>query len=84
MNVGQVESRSIHTLCSLLGYSRQAYYQYQRHQEQEALQADLLLQQVALIRKQQKRLGTRKLLVKMQEFMGQHHFNIGRDALFAG
>jgi transposase InsO family protein len=83
MNVGQVESRSIHTLCSLLGYSRQAYYQYQRHQEQEALQADLLLQQVALIRKQQKRLGTRKLLVKMQEFMGQHHFNIGRDALFA-
>jgi transposase InsO family protein len=83
MNIGQVESRSIETLCSLLGYSRQSYYQFQQNKEKEALQADLLLGQVALIRKQQKRLGTRKLLFLMKHFMGQHSIQIGRDALFA-
>jgi transposase InsO family protein len=83
MNIGQVESRSIQTLCSLLGYSRQSYYQFQQNKEKEALQADLLLGQVALIRKQQKRLGTRKLFFMMGHFMQQHGIQIGRDALFA-
>lgn len=82
MNKEQEESRSIHTFCSFLGYTRQAYYQYQRQAEKEALQLDLLLQEVRLIRKQQKRLGTRKLLFKMKNFMQQHGIEIGRDALF--
>lgn len=83
MNIGQVESRSIQTLCSLLGYSRQSYYQYQQHKQKQALQVDLLLWQVALIRKQQKRLGTRKLFFLMRHFMQQHSIQIGRDTLFA-
>jgi len=59
-------------LCSLFGYSRQAYYQHIRVEEQEALQADLLVQEVLRIRQTQKRLGTRKLLVLMHTFMAEH------------
>ena len=33
-------------------------------------------------RQHQKRLGTRKLFHEMQDFIVQHQFKIGRDALF--
>jgi transposase InsO family protein len=69
-------------LCSLLGYSRQAYYQHIKVQEQEALKEDLLLQEALRIRKTQKRIGTRKLLIMMIDFMQQHTISIGRDAFF--
>lgn len=82
MNIGQSESRSIQTLCSLLGYSRQAFYKFVKHAEKEALQHDLILQEVLRIRKTLKRLGTRKLLFKMDGFMRDHHIEIGRDAMF--
>lgn len=82
MNIGQSESRSIQTLCSLLDYSRQAFYKFVKHAEKEALQHDLILQEVLRIRKTLKRLGTRKLLFKMEGFMREHHIEIGRDAMF--
>jgi putative transposase len=82
MNIGQSESRSIQTLCSLLGYSRQAFYKFVKQAEKEALQHDLILQEVLRIRKTLKRLGTRKLLFKMEGFMREHQIDIGRDAMF--
>jgi transposase InsO family protein len=82
MNIGQSESRSIQTLCSLLGYSRQGFYKYIHHAEKEALQHDLILQEVLNIRKMQKRIGTRKLVFMMDDFMQQHQIHIGRDAMF--
>ncbi len=82
MNIGQSESRSIQTLCSLLGYSRQAFYKFIKQSEKEALQHDLILQEVLKIRKTLKRLGTRKLLFKMEGFMREQHIEIGRDAMF--
>lgn len=82
MNIGQSESRSIQTLCSLLGYSRQAFYKFVKQSEKEALQHDLILQEVLRIRKTLKRLGTRKLLFKMEGFMKEHNIEIGRDAMF--
>lgn len=69
-------------LCTLLGYSRQAYYQHLNVQSQEALQEDLLVQEVLRIRKTQKRIGVRKLLVMMNVFMQQHCIGIGRDSFF--
>ena len=69
-------------LCSLLGHSRQAYYQHLKAQGQEALQQDLLLQEVLRIRTTQKRIGARKLLIMMNVFMQQHAIRIGRDAFF--
>ena len=82
MNIRQSESRCIRTLCSLLGYSRQAFYKFVKHAEKEALQHDLILYEVLRIRKTLKRLGTRKLLFKMEGFMREHHNEIGRDAMF--
>lgn len=82
MNIGQSESRSIQMLCSLLGYSRQAFYKFVQQAEKEALQHDLILQEVLRIRKSQKRIGTRKLLFMMNGFMHQHHIEIGRDSMF--
>ena len=82
MYVGQFESRSVSSLCSLLGYSRQAFYRFRQDAEREALQHDLILQKVLSIRKTLKRIGTRKLLFMMQNFMLQHNIQIGRDALF--
>lgn len=82
MNIGQIESRSISLLCSLSCYSRQALYRFRKDAEKEALQHDLILQQVLSIRKTLKRVGTRKLLFMLQNFMQQHHIQIGRDALF--
>ncbi len=83
MNVGQRKGRKISILCSLLGYSRQAYYQQKRTQEQSVLEDELVIQQVLSIRKEQKRVGTRKLHIMLQPFLNQHGIIIGRDALFA-
>lgn len=82
MNIEQKRSRSISALCSLLGYSRQAFYQQKKTREQQVLQHELIIQQVLLIRSRQKRVGTRKLLLMLQPFLLQHSITIGRDALF--
>ncbi len=67
---------------SLLGYSRQTYHQQKKRFEKESLQYDLLINEVLNIRKTQKRLGTRKLIYKLDSFMHEHGIIIGRDAFF--
>ncbi|MCK6610948.1 MAG: IS3 family transposase [Bacteroidia bacterium] len=68
--------------CSLLGYSRQAYYQFQKQQEKEAFQSELIVQEVLKHRKLQKRIGGRKLFGMMNSFLHQHAIGMGRDAFF--
>jgi putative transposase len=82
MNIGQKRSRSLSALCSLLGYSRQAFYQHKKAMEKQSLQHELIVQQVFTIRSRQKRVGTRKLHLMLAPFLEQHHIQIGRDALF--
>jgi len=66
----------------LLGYSRQSYYQGIKFIQQKAFEGDLIIAEVLRYRQHQKRLGTRKLLYEMQDFLSAHQFQIGRDALF--
>jgi putative transposase len=66
----------------LLGYSRQSYYQGVKYIQQKAYESDIIIEEVLRYRKHQKRLGTRKLLEEMQDFLAAHQFQIGRDALF--
>ena len=73
---------SLSALCALLGYSRQAFYQFEKNNNQNCFEAELVIQQVLLHRAQQPRLGTRKLLVLMQDFVREHQLKLGRDALF--
>lgn len=68
--------------CSLSGYTRQAYYQHIDALQREALQSELIIQEVVRIRRTQKKVGARKLLVMMKNFFQQHHIQIGRDAFF--
>ncbi len=82
MKMGQSEKRSLSSLCLLLGYSRQAYYRHLRFRENEALETELLLQEVHRIRTRQKRIGARKLLFMMTGFFQNHHIQVGRDAFF--
>jgi len=71
----QTRSQGIRELCGLLGYSTQAYYQYNKVTESRTFRQEELLQQVLEHRRLQPRLGTRKLLELMQP-------ELGRDAFF--
>lgn len=66
----------------LLGTSRQSYYQGIKFIQQKAYESDLIIEEILRYRKHQKRLGTRKLLGEMQDFLTSHSFQIGRDAMF--
>ncbi len=66
----------------LLGYSRQSYYQGIKFIQQKAYEADVIIEEVLRYRKHQKRIGTRKLVEEMSDFLAAHHFQIGRDAMF--
>jgi transposase InsO family protein len=74
--------RGLRELCRLLGYSPQAYYQYQKLSGKRALEEDLLVQQVLYHRILQPRVGGRKLHEMMEPFMEDHNIYIGRDLLF--
>lgn len=50
--------------------------------QQQAYEADIIIEEVLKYRVHQKHLGTRKLLAEMQTFLDSHRFQIGRDALF--
>jgi transposase InsO family protein len=70
------------SLCALLGFTRQAYYGQQKYQHQQRYEADLVIQQVLKHRGPLERVGTRKLLLLLQQFVKDHDIKLGRDALF--
>lgn len=80
--VRESERASLHMLCRLLGFTRQAYYGHFREQERDAYSADLVLQEVEQIRKEQKKIGGRKLHYLLAGFMLEIGFSIGRDRFF--
>lgn len=82
MNVEQRKPRSITSLCSLLGYSRQGLYKAQLNHQQQCFEEELLVQQIQKIRVHQSRIGGRRLHHMLQPFMQQHQFNMGRDSFF--
>lgn len=61
-------------LCGLLGYSSQAYYQYNRQTEKRTFQHEKFIQQVLAHRRLQPRIGTRKLFELIQPDMGRDAF----------
>ncbi len=69
-------------LCGWFGITRQAYYQNNWEGISTTLEEDLIIQQVKEIRKNHRRMGTRKLYEMLQPFLLEHQIKIGRDALF--
>jgi putative transposase len=69
-------------LCRLFGISRQAYYQYCERAAGNAFEATIVLKEVKALRQDQRRVGTRKLLVHLKDVLERHSIKLGRDALF--
>jgi putative transposase len=73
---------SMKTLCSLFGKTRHAWYDARWRLQQEVFRRDIVLQEVARIRKRLPALGTRKLHYLLKPVLRRHHMTIGRDYLF--
>lgn len=69
-------------LCGWFGVTRQAYYQNGWNGSRISIEEDILLKEVLAIRKDHKRMGTRKLYEKLHPFMLEHQIKMGRDSLF--
>jgi transposase InsO family protein len=82
MRTEQSHGISISLLCSLSGYSRQAYYKQLCYKEKSQLKETLIIQQVKDYRQVQKRMGTCKLLWLMGPFLKRNEISIGRDSMF--
>ncbi len=69
-------------LCGWLGITRQAYYQNNWDGISTSIEEDLVVRRVKEIRKNHRRIGTRKLYEMLQPFLLEHQIIIGRDILF--
>lgn len=69
-------------LCSWFGITRQAYYQNSWKAIDTSIEEEMIIQQIKEIRKNHRRMGTRKLYEKLHPFMFEHGIKMGRDALF--
>lgn len=69
-------------LCAWFGVTRQAYYQNSWKAIDTSIEEELVIQQIRQIRKNHRRMGTRKLYEKLHPFMLEHSIKMGRDALF--
>jgi len=77
-----VNQRQVAKLCRRAKMSRQNYYSRRRQRQRREVDADLVLQLVREERRQQPRLGGRKLLCLIGELLKAHDVKIGRDRLF--
>lgn len=78
----QQSNRCTGALCTLLGYSRQAFYKHNLAGEKEVFLHDLIIEKVLEIRKLQPRIGGRKLFFMLSNYLDSHSIKIGRDAFF--
>lgn len=69
-------------LCGWFGITRQAYYQESWKEIDTSIEMELLLKEVLNIRKNHKRIGTRKLYEMLTPVMMEHQIKMGRDKLF--
>lgn len=72
----------IAVLCRLFGKTRHAYYDSIWRKENSLVKEDVVLQEVAKIRKDLPRLGTRKLHHVLKANLMSHQISFGRDYLF--
>jgi len=69
-------------ICRYLEVTRQVYYKNRQATRKQDIEEYLILKEVEKIRKEQPRIGTRKIYVKMEDFFKDHKIKIGRDMLF--
>lgn len=62
--------------------TRQAYYQHCWREECVGVEQEMVLREVAAIRKDHRSMGARKVYEKIHPFLLEHGIKMGRDALF--
>lgn len=65
-----------------MGYTPQAYHKKTRIQLINQVNDDLVIEQVRVLRVDQPRCGTRKLLLDLQPFLQKYNIALGRDYFF--
>lgn len=78
----QYPKAGIKLLCGLFGKTRHAFYDNNWREDNQDVEETFILKLVLEIRKDLPKLGTRKLIYKLNEKLGNHKLNIGRDRLF--
>jgi transposase InsO family protein len=73
---------SISEACTCFGLSRDAWYKYQKRGNKKKSEESIVLDLVSNERKDQSRVGTRKLYVGLKPSFEANHIKIGRDKLF--
>lgn len=68
-------------ICLLFGKSRQAWYDSLQRNEEKQMEGVLVLSLVKEVRKDHKRLGTKKLQQLLTDNFIRHHIKMGRDKL---
>lgn len=82
MRIEQSEKkRCTELLCSLLGYSRQAYYKGIKTEAAKGVKSRAIVEQIRIIRKEQPRTGSDKIHILLSDFKQWHGIKMGRDAL---
>jgi putative transposase len=70
-------------VCAQFGISRQAHFQKQQRELIEYQENELILEMVRQVRRRHPRMGSRKLLCKIQPMMALEDLSIGRDRFFS-
>ena len=73
---------SITEICSVFGLTRDAYYKYQKRREKKETLVQKVIELVKEERKDQPRVGTRKLYEALHILFIMENLKIGRDKLF--
>lgn len=68
-------------LCSLFGFSRQAWYAATKQKEKISFEFDAVLAEIMLIRKRIPGIGSAKLYELLKPFLSSHSIKMGRDKL---
>lgn len=66
----------------MFGISKQAFYKRKKTQQTKEVKNQIVLKEVAAIRKKLTQTGTQKLLVHLRPTLQLHQIKMGRDALF--
>jgi len=66
----------------VFGISKQAYYQRSKNQKEKEKIHEIVLKEVAKIRKKKSKTGTRKLFEELRPALLKNNIKMGRDALF--
>jgi putative transposase len=73
---------SVSQICNYYNLKRDAYYKYQNRSKQREVVESQVLELVKRERKEQPRVGTRKLHEALEPIFMRNHIKVGRDSLF--